>query len=136
MTPQETARAKVLYDDGEEMTPWILPDAPDHSAMLAILLAEGLVHLSMQDLTPHVLCSDTFGYACADSERIDTPNELVQVFMAYEADRSWGTTAWCIVKRRQRPIAEIVAMMQATGAWTDAVARASEPAPEPPAEAP
>lgn len=125
--------ARIFYDQGlsDEATPRLdLGDGrivPDHAVMLALLLAEGVILISGEDATLHVICSDTFAYACADCEPITRHRDIVELFEMWEANPEWCATRWCILRRGARPIAPIVEMMKRDGVWdAELEARASE----------
>ena len=50
-----------------------------------------------------VICSDTFGYACADAETL-LFSELEDLYQHVNKDPTWGAIVWCIKKRNQKPI--------------------------------
>lgn len=49
-----------------------------------------------------VLCNDLFMWACADAETV-TLDELPALYQAWKQNNVWGSSLWCIRKRKQRP---------------------------------
>ena len=69
-----------------------------------------------------VNCSDTFGYACADAEEL-TFNELESLYQHVIKDKIWGSTVWCIKKRKRKPILEIHNKLLSNPIWKDEVTK-------------
>lgn len=113
-------KPKLICPDGSEFAPF----SDDPASLLATLIVADEAGLG-SDLKPYVLCSDTFGYACADAEDIDSADELQALYEAWDADPRWGTTRWCILKRKRRPIREVVDGMKRDGAWDEACEQAA-----------
>ncbi len=53
-----------------------------------------------------VICNDTFAYACADCERLPF-KEIEPLYRMWQADPTWGPTAWCVMRRKERPIGPV-----------------------------
>jgi hypothetical protein len=58
-----------------------------------------------------VRCSDTFGYACADSEDIESENELVDLMHWIQLYPKDGDVVWVAKKRCQLPIPPVLEKM-------------------------
>lgn len=119
--------AKVFYDDGsEEATDYVELEhggkpvrEPDHEVMLAKLLLDGVVFVGCQTGSICVMCSDTFGYSCADAEPVTDRKDIVDVYEG-NAKHGWpAVVAWCAKRRKARPIAPVVASMKEAGVWDD-----------------
>lgn len=65
-----------------------------------------------------VICSDTFGYACADAEEL-LYEDLEELYQHVIKDPIWGSTVWCIKKRKLKPIPEIFNKLIADVIWKD-----------------
>lgn len=65
-----------------------------------------------------VNCSDTFSYACADAEEL-LYEELEELYQHTIKDPSWGSTVWCIKKRKLKPISEIFNELIENPIWKD-----------------
>lgn len=55
-----------------------------------------------------VLCSDLFAYACADAEEVSM-SELKDLYKLWKADPMYGPSTWCMIKRKQMPLPQVVA---------------------------
>jgi hypothetical protein len=53
-------------------------------------------------ISHHVNCNDVFAWGCADAEDI-TYNEIHELYEFWKKDPIWGSSVWCIKKRKQRP---------------------------------
>lgn len=65
-----------------------------------------------------VNCSDTFSYACADAEEL-LYEELEELYQHVIKDPIWGSTVWCIKKRKLKPISEIFNELTENPIWKD-----------------
>ena len=65
-----------------------------------------------------VNCSDTFSYACADAEELMF-EELEDLYQHVIKDKIWGSTVWCIKKRKRKPISEIFNELIKNPIWID-----------------
>jgi hypothetical protein len=65
-------------------------------------------------VTLHVNCNDTFYYASADSEDI-THGEINDLYEMWSKDNKYGATAWCVKKRKQKPLQLIIDEMTTLG---------------------
>lgn len=61
-----------------------------------------------------VSCGDTFAYACADAERLHY-TEIEELYQMWKKDPSWGATAWCVKKRKERPISPVEKALRERG---------------------
>ncbi len=50
----------------------------------------------------HVNCNDVFAWGCADSEDIKY-SEIPELYDMWLKDPLWGSTVWCIKKRKIMP---------------------------------
>jgi hypothetical protein len=94
--------------------------------MLAYLLIEGDCFLNdgwweeswhKGRTTIHVNCNDTFSYASADAEDISY-SEISELYEFVKKDNKLGSMAWCIKKRKVKPIPERCKQIDASGIWT------------------
>ena len=75
-----------------------------------------------------VLCSDTFGYACADAE--DLPyEEIPNLYALWQKNHVWGPTAWCVRQRKTMPIRPVAEGLRAHGFDVDTLVRGEMPWP-------
>lgn len=94
-------------------------------ALALLLLNEDIVLLSNEGrIVPMVNCSDVFAWGCADAEDIPLlgfDDEMEKPFWdLYEmvrGDPKWGSTQWCILKRKQRPQKPVERDMRDQGVW-------------------
>jgi len=97
----------------------------EEEQMLAELISSGDVFINngwwdptwkKDAITVHVVCNDTFAYACADTE--DLPyNQIRNLYVLNKADPELGLVAWCIWRRKQRPIKIIEQMLMESGLY-------------------
>lgn len=102
------------------------------SAALALLMLEDIVVTlwaeeaggGVHTVGLYVLCSDTFAYACADSEPIppvgfgqDEP--FWRLYDLVRKHGCQGATAWCVERRQTRPIEPVVRHLKEAGLWTN-----------------
>jgi len=81
--------------------------------LLAVLLLEDRIFYNEK---LYVNCSDTFHYACADAE----PIKLEELKDFYRMSRSkYGDVKWLCLKRKQRPLKEIIQWMKDAGEWDE-----------------
>lgn len=66
-----------------------------------------------------VILNDTFGYACADAEGIESEEELKELYIEHMKNKTWGSTIWASKKRKMKPLPELVKKMKDDGVWTD-----------------
>jgi len=81
--------------------PWYRSDLPESDRGVARLLVNS---------------SDVFAWACAEAEDLPMA-EIPRLYAAWRADRTWGTTAWCIALRRAPAQPPVAARMHAAGTW-------------------
>lgn len=75
-----------------------------------------------------VNCNDLFWWGTADAEAL--PNdEIGRLYKMHMANKTWGSSKWCCLRRKLRPQVPIVEMMKKDGFW-DAELEAL-PAPNP-----
>jgi hypothetical protein len=112
------------------------PDNPstemifEEELALARLLAEGVVHMNshwFEESWPDeakktvylgVICNDIFAWACADSEPLEYA-EIQSLYDAWIADKTWGSSKWCAIKRNQKPQMPVIEAMKRDGAWDE-----------------
>ena len=99
-------------------------------AALAVLLNQGILilnnHWWRKDFSDYqkqlfsisVNCSDVFCFASADAEEMMF-KDIQDVFEHWEKDNKWGTTVWCIKKRKQEPIGPVFDAIINDGIWTE-----------------
>lgn len=63
---------------------------------------------SVKKHTLYLLMSDTFAYACADSEELETPEDIIGAAQAYRDYGDVGLTAWVAIRRGVDPIAPLI----------------------------
>ena len=98
--------------------------------MLAYLIIQSDVYLNngwwfkndnkpwQEDYTTlHVNCSDTFAYASADGEDLKY-SEIRELYEFVKAHNDLGAMAWCIKKRKVRPLEQRCKQIDASGIWT------------------
>ena len=131
------ARSTTIADDDVYWTMhWgsQFPEKPatevmfEDSKALARLLAEEVIFLNshwwekdwperaQKVASLNVNCNDIFAWACADAEEI-AYDEIRGLYDLWMADRTWGATKWCAIKRRQQPQPPVIAAMKKAGAW-------------------
>lgn len=98
---------------------------PEPENKLAVLLLEDVIFCNnghwrenwpKDQITLHVNCSDVFAWACADSEDI-TYSEITELYEMWKKDNTWGSAAWCIKKRKERPQKPVEDRMTKAGIW-------------------
>ena len=62
----------------------------------------------------NVNCSDVFAWGCADAEEIDF-RDLESLYRLWIRDPVWGSTVWCIKKRKELPQTPVVKSMREAG---------------------
>ena len=60
--------------------------------------------------------SDTFAYACADSETIYY-DQLEELYAHYLADPAYGMIVWAMKQRKELPIAPVLSGIEKGGIW-------------------
>jgi hypothetical protein len=112
----------------------------EHTHLLAHLLINEVVFLNSHNPWPNglsgtwspegigvnVICNDTFAYACADCERLDY-DQIPVLYKQWQREPIWGATAWCIARRKERPITPVVKLMTERGYDVDALIRGELP---------
>jgi len=94
-------------------------------ALVVLLAADVLVPLNGDGgICLEVMCSDTFAYACADSESVppigfgeEHDKPFWDLWSRWVADHTWGPVQWVVLRRNQRPITPVVERMLNAGAW-------------------
>lgn len=147
--PTITADGTFYYDDGGVWEPYIeyttalglYRKSPDQTRMVAELLLNEVLFCNSRPYvenafmaepppvprisdTPTLVlfcgCNDLFAWACSDAENVSM-QELPGLYEAWRADKRWGTSVWCALKRGMRPQAPVERDMKRDGAWTDAL---------------
>jgi hypothetical protein len=85
--------------------------------MLAEMLTDGVIFISCQLDTLCVNANDVFWWACADAE----PIRLDELEAFYRTWKAGGYVEWLCLKRRMRPQAPYVELLQREGRWTPAL---------------
>lgn len=106
----------------------------EFSLALAVLLVDDVVLLGDNwhrpavagEISVSVICSDTFGYACADCETLPYV-EIGRLYQLWRRDPRLGPTAWCVARRKERPISPVVKMLADGGYDVDALVRGELP---------
>ena len=106
----------------------------EFSLTLAALLIDSVVFLGDNwhrpavagEISVNVICSDTFGYACADCETLPYA-EIGRLYQLWRRDPRLGSTAWCVARRKERPISPVVKMLADGGYDVDALVRGELP---------
>jgi hypothetical protein len=95
---------------------------------LAEMLAAGVIFLNKhwwrldwpaearQTIALCVNCNDTFGYACADAEGASF-DDIEHLYEMWRKDPEYGAIAWCIQRRRTRPIVEVEKAIRKARIW-------------------
>jgi hypothetical protein len=81
---------------------------------------------SQEGISINVLCSDTFGYACADCERLDY-DQIQNLYRMWRRDPLYGSIAWCVARRKDRPIKPVADRLIERGHDLDALLRGEMP---------
>ncbi len=63
-----------------------------------------------------VNCNDTFDYACADAEGVSY-DDIETLYEMWRKDPDYGAIAWCIQRRRAKPIKEVERAIRNAGIW-------------------
>lgn len=99
---------------------------------LARLLAEDVIFLNdhwREDDWPEsarkstsltVICSDIFAWGCSDAETIHY-EDIQGVYDAWIANREWGPSKWCAIKRNLKPQAPVIEAMKKAGVWDESM---------------
>lgn len=73
----------------------------------------------------YVNCNDVFAWACADAE--DLPHdEIGNLYKMHKANKRWGATIWCILRRKQKPQKPMEDLMKKDGVWTEGLEKLNE----------
>jgi len=114
-------------DGGEE---WF-----DTELGLALLLKDGVLFAnSRRYLDPEMFggkpqeetivlfvnCNDVFAWGTAEAEAI-AYDEVPKLYKSWRADKVWGSTRWCCLKRGEQPQAPVAEDMKKAGAWDAAM---------------
>jgi hypothetical protein len=114
-------------------------DYIDENKALAYLLLNDIVFLNNIDLSKshshyydkptyttvvYVLCSDVFSYCCADAECISSSDggldsEIYLLYKYCKENPYFGHIKFCALKRKMRPLKEIVERMKNADYWCD-----------------
>jgi hypothetical protein len=78
--------------------------------------AESGVSWPKDSISHHVNCNDTFAYACGDSEDI-THDGVHELYAMWRKDPHYGSTVWCMKKRKIMPILQIEKAIRDAGIW-------------------
>ena len=70
--------------------------------------------LFINDNGIHVICSDTFYYACADVETIGL-SEIKELYRMWRKDPTIGSIAFCVKRRKLEPIPRVVKYIKEAG---------------------
>ena len=99
---------------------------------LARLLAEDVIFLNdhwREDDWPesarkspslNVICNDVFAWGCSDAETIYY-DDIQGVYDAWIANREWGPSKWCAIKRNLKPQAPVIEAMKKAGVWDESM---------------
>lgn len=133
-------------DDGDGM--FFMVDGKEHcneEQALAVLLADEVLFCNERktvfqwnekdpiEIEPpttvlFVMCNDLFYWGTADGERL--PNdEIGRLYKMHVADKKWGASKWCCLRRNLRPQVPIVEDMKKEGAWDAELEALPAPAP-------
>jgi hypothetical protein len=106
----------------------------NENVALAYLLVNDVVFLNNTNLgtkkNPNwttivsVNCNDTFYYSTADAESVscgdgEPDSELMQLYEHCTENVNLGYAKFCALKRKMRPLPEIVSMMKKAGTWDE-----------------
>lgn len=72
-----------------------------------------------EGLTVQVNCSDTFAWGCADSEDIESEEEMGTLCEMVRDFPKHGGDRWCCFKRNEQPQEPVVKMMKDHGEWCE-----------------
>lgn len=96
--------------------------APDNERMIAKLLKDDVLFCNNATnpltICIHVICNDTFCYASADCECVTT-SELEDLFTRHIFDPIYGSLIWCCLKRKEKPLKEIVESLKKKNRWSN-----------------
>lgn len=93
----------------------------DTSEALAYLLDNDFISACHPDSTTGLVqlavnCSDVFAWGCSDAEPI-VLTELPDLIKEISDDYDWGSTIWCMKKRKQQPQTPVKKDMIQSGTW-------------------
>jgi hypothetical protein len=96
----------------------------ERSALVAHLLINDVVWVGWprEDVATESLfvsCNDTFVYASSDLERLRFA-DIPELYQMWRKDPKWGPTAWCVMKRKERPIKPVEVRLRERGYDVDA----------------
>lgn len=93
----------------------------EHTALTFVLShCETCIWLNKgEGLTVQVNCSDTFAWGCADSEDIESEEELGALCETLVAWPKTGGDKWCSFKRNEQPQAPVVKFIKDAGEWCE-----------------
>lgn len=69
-------------------------------------------------VTLEIRCGDSFVYACSDSEEVEL-DEIPFLLECLEDYPEWGGLRFICIKRKEKPLIELIEMMQETDAWDE-----------------
>jgi hypothetical protein len=64
----------------------------------------------------NVNCSDVFAWGCADAETLDY-KDIEDLFNHFKKDNLWGSSVWCIKKRKLMPQKPVYDKIMEIGIW-------------------
>lgn len=90
------------------------------STALGWLMLKEVCHMwwdeDERQLGIYVKCNDVFAWACSDSEPIHY-NEIRELYDFVLKDEKWGSTMWCVKKRKEMPQPPCVDLIEKSGIW-------------------
>lgn len=120
-------------------------DYCNENLALACLLAADVCFLNVVDISKtyksinepdwttcvYVLCNDTFAYASADAESItnsdgEPDSEIIALYKMWKENESFGPIKWVALRRKKRPLNQIVQMMKGVNYWDESLESLSE----------
>lgn len=79
---------------------------------LAVMVINDILFINNNGI--HVICSDTFYYACADVETIEL-SEIEELYRMWRKDPTIGSIAFCVKRRKLEPIPQVVKYIKEAG---------------------
>ena len=110
-------------------------DFDEYNLALAHMLTEHILLVTSHwrrtdelkdEVSLHVMCSDTFAYAYADCEPLHYAN-IKSLYQLFRKDPVYGPTAWCVARRKQRPIPPVAGGLIDNGYDLEALLRGELP---------